>query len=264
MGPIDMGGPPMPPPIQPEQESTDNQSAQPRTQEPYAPIVELRIADTQPVETRSIPANTNFADDEEVKRLCQTELWGIVTRIKSGRLTLEDEWLATQRLRTMQHDGNQKYRGRSNVYMPTYATAHDTIMSQLSRGLFPSDDYMDVEAENIDQEPIADAVKTKIRYEFECNAKLKINIKPAISQYIDHGNGVVKYWHDTGAQFKGRKTVDKGFAFKQTKPRGFTVSARSIFNVLVYPENASDEKEVLLTAEYITMSRQYALTMAET
>lgn len=243
----------------------DDPPPTPRTQEPYAPVAELRIGDSPAFKDapKSLPASENYAEDPDVKLLCESDLLPIVNRIKENRSPLEEEWLATQRLRTMTHDGNQKYRGRSNVYMPTYATAHDTIVAQLSRGLFPSDDYMDVEAEDVAAEGMAELVKTKLRYAFECEAKLKINLKPAISQLVDHGNGVIKYWQDTGQQFQGHKRKGKGFGFTQTKPRGFTVSARSIFNVVVYPENASDEKEVLITAEYITMSRQYALSMAK-
>lgn len=249
-----------------DQQPLQREPTQPTTQEPYAPVAELRLSDVAELaqlpakEKRKLPAAKNYAAEEEV-RLLATDVYNIVKRIKQNRSALEDEWLSNQRLCTMHHDGNQSYKGRSNVYVPTYATARDTIVSQLARGLFPSDEYMDVESVDINAEPAALTVKDRIKYEFECNAKLKVNIKPAITQYVDHGNGVVKYTYDTGKQFIGRKI--KGFQFAKSKPRGFTVSARSIFNIVVYPENASDEKEVQITAEYLILSRQYAQEMAK-
>lgn len=236
------------------------------TQEPFAAVVEMRVGDSPAVQQlqQKLPSDKNFAADADVKQYCQSELWGIVTRIKQRRKLLEDEWLSNQRLRTLTHDGGQKYKGRSNVYMPTYATAHSTLLSQLSRGLFPSDEYMDVTCDEDD--PMANTyssiVKKRIQYEFDCNAQIKTQFKPMLSQLIDHGNGVTKYWFRTGQEFRGGKKKGQ-FAFAPKKQMGFTVSARSIFNVCVYPETASDEKEVAITAEYVTMSRQYALAMAK-
>lgn len=266
MGPIDPEM--MPPSMEPDGFATEQlpppvEPVAPTTQEPYAPLAELNAGDApgmEQVPKRSLPAAKNYAADEETKLLA-LDAYQIVSNIKQNRSELESEWLQTQRLSTMQHDGNQAYKGRSNVYVPTYATARDTIVSQLSRGLFPSDEYMDIESVDVNAEEQATIVKDRIKYEFECNAKLKVQLKPAITQYTDHGNGVVKYTYDTGKQFIGRKT--KGFQFAKSRSRGFTVSSRSIFNVVVYPENASDEKEVQITAEYLILSRQYALEMAK-
>lgn len=263
MGPIDdsmMAAPVIPSiPTEPEAPQLVEPDTQPNTQAPYASVAEVSLADEvqRSATPQLFPDIQNYATDEDTYNFCQNEVRSIIRRIKMRRKPLEDEWLAIQRLRTLTHDGGQKYKGRSNVYMPTYATAHNTIVSQLSRGLFPSDDYMDVYAKDINREQEATAVKDAIKYEFECNAKIKVQTKPMLSQVVDHGNGVVKYWFRTGKEFKGRKQ-NKQFSFTPIHQSGLTVSARSIFNVVVFPETASDEKEVQLTAEYITVSQEYA------
>lgn len=234
-------------------------------QQPYAPIAELNVTDSNALDggvQMKIPSAANFAADKDVMNYCKDELYGIITRVKSRRRLLEDEWLAIQRLRTLTHDGGQKYRGRSNVYMPTYATAHATLVSQLSKGLFPSDDYMDVESHDLEGEDAAQQVKSALKYELDCNAKLRQHIKPCLSQLVDHGNMVLKYWYRTGKEFKGKKLRGGEVEFKARPQKGLTVSARSIFNVVVYPETAEDEKDILVTAEYIDMDRNYALALA--
>lgn len=235
---------------------------------PYAPIPMTMVQDSTLPEAMEqsgaqvIPAAENYANDKDVRNFCQSELYGIVTRVKSRRRNLEDEWLAIQRLRTLTHDGGQKYKGRSNVYMPTYATAHSTILSQLSRGLFPSDDYMDVEPTDFGADEAAENVKAAIKYELDCNAKIRSHLKPALSQLVDHGNMVIKYWYRTGKEFKGKKGKN-GPAFKERPQKGLCISARSIFNVVVYPETAEDDKDIAVTAEYIEMDRNFALAMAK-
>ncbi len=175
------------------------------TQQPYAPI-DATLATDAPVAVQSkIPAAKNYAENVDVMNYCKSDLWGIISRTKQRRKLLEDEWLAIQRLRTLTHDGGQKYKGRSNVYLPNYATAHSTIVAQLSRGLFPSDDFMDVEAQSAEGYDAAEKVKSALRYELECNAKLRQHVKPALSQLVDHGNMVLKYWYRTGNEFVGNQ-----------------------------------------------------------
>ncbi len=233
------------------------------TQQPYAPI-DATLATDAPVAVQSkIPAAKNYAENVDVMNYCKSDLWGIISRTKQRRKLLEDEWLAIQRLRTLTHDGGQKYKGRSNVYLPNYATAHSTIVAQLSRGLFPSDDFMDVEAQSAEGYDAAEKVKSALRYELECNAKLRQHVKPALSQLVDHGNMVLKYWYRTGNEFVGKKDKQNGASFQKRPQKGLTVSARSVFNVVVYPETAEDENDILVTAEYIDIDRNYALQMAK-
>jgi hypothetical protein len=231
---------------------------------PYAPIAEMLPTDGAQVSDLplgKIPGNQNFAGDADIKAYCQSTLFPLVTRVKNRRRLLEDEWLAIQRLATLTHDGGQKYRGRSNVYLPTYATARATLASQLSRGLFPSDDYMDVESLDIDREDEAQQVKMALKYEFDCNAKIRAHMKPALLQMVDTGNMVVKYWYRTGEEFIGKKSRGNVAQFNKRPRKGLCVSARSVFNVVVYPETAEDEKDILITAEYIDMDKNYIMAL---
>lgn len=232
-------------------------------QQPYAPVNVTLSTDAPVAQLTNIPAAKNYAADPQIKTMCQGELLQTIIRTKDRRRNLEDEWLAIQRLRTLTHDGGQKYKGRSNVYLPNYANAHNTLVSQLSRGLFPSDDYMDVEGQIMGSEEAAEQVKSALKYELDCNAKLRQHIKPALSQLVDHGNMVIKYWYITGNEFIGRKKKGGQVEFKKRPQKGLTISARSIFNVVVYPETAEDEKDVLITAEYIDMDRNYAMSLGK-
>lgn len=230
-------------------------------QEPFAPINTTLITDAPVAVQAQIPAAKNYAGEEDIRNYCQTELFGIITRCKDRRKALEDEWLAIQRLRTLTHDGGQKYKGRSNVYLPNYANAHSTLVSQLSRGLFPSDDYMDVEPQQMEGMIPAENVKAALKYELDCNARLRSHVKPALSQLVDHGNMVLKYGYRTGQEFIGRKAKNSPAAFRSRPQKGLWVSSRSIFNVVVYPETAEDENDILITAEFIDLDKNYAMAL---
>jgi hypothetical protein len=234
-------------------------------QEPNATAVSTTLPTDAPVaQMANIPSAKNFADDRDTYNYCINELLGIILRTKDRRRLLEDEWLAIQRLRTLTHDGGQKYKGRSNVYMPNYANAHGTLVSQLSRGLFPSDDYMDVEPQDIAGQEAAESVKSALKYELDCNAKIRSRMKPMLSQLVDHGNMVGKYGYRTGNEFVGKKKKGELPSFRSKPQKGLFVSARSIFNVVVYPETAETEDDILVTAEFIDLDRNTAIALGKT
>lgn len=233
------------------------------TQQPHAALDTTLPTDAPVAVLTNMPAADNFAGDPEVRTFCQTELLSIIIRTKDRRRLLEDEWLAQQRLLTLTHDIGQKYKGRSNVYLPNYANSHNVLLSTLSKGLFPSDDYMDVEAQSMGAEEAAKQVKNVMKYELDCNAKLRQHIKPALSQLVAHGNMVIKYGYKTGNEFVGKKSKKDGVGFKKRPQKGLSISARSIFNVVVYPETAEDEDDVLVTAEFIDIDRNYALSLGK-
>lgn len=232
-------------------------------QEPEAPVSVLLPTDAPVAQLANIPAATNYAEETEVFNYCKGELAEIIGRTKDRRRNLEDEWLAQQRLITLTHDGGQKYKGRSNVYLPNFANAHNTLVTTVVKGLFPSDDYLDVESQSFEGTEAAEQVKAALKYELDCNAKLRQHIKPGISQLVLHGNCVYKYGYRTGAEFIGRKGKNKLPAFKKRPARGLFVSARSIFNVVVYPETAEDEKDIIVTAEFIDIDRNYAIALGQ-
>jgi hypothetical protein len=45
-------------------------------------------------------------------------------------------------------DDTSRYNGQSEVYLPVYQKARETRVSHLSRGLFPTDTYIDCQSEN--------------------------------------------------------------------------------------------------------------------
>src|SRR5678810_1406152 len=88
------------------------------------------------------PVDQNYAEDPDVKRCIAESLYPLITWVRLDRMTLESEWRAIMRMEWQVHDEGRKYIGRSNSYLPIFARINQTLVSALSRGLFPSDEYM--------------------------------------------------------------------------------------------------------------------------
>ncbi len=191
-------------------------------------------------------------------------VWDTIRRVKTRRSGLEEEWLAIQRMTVLEHDEGQRYKGRSNAYLPVYARARKTLTSQLSKSLFPSDDYMDVvDRENGENEQ-AKAVKAVVQYEFETSAKIRAVIKPFLGQFVDFGFGVIKRWYRTDKVVKMKRSkVSRGGMppSEVTYDEGFTLSNRSAFNVVVYPEWAESKRDLQMEAERLDIPMSYVQLM---
>lgn len=102
----------------------------------------------------------NWVSDPEMVERLKNEVWPILQWTRKNRMELEENWRAVRRMLLMQHDEGQRYIGRSNSYIPAWARALITLTSQVSRGLFPSDEYMDVTAKEGTDAESARAVKS--------------------------------------------------------------------------------------------------------
>lgn len=242
------------------------------SQLPFVPIAEAGPedgADASNISFLDLPRmKVNVAKDGFVRQQCD-RVWDIVRRVKSRRMELEEEWLAIQRMVVLSHDEGKKYHGRSNAYLPVYARARKTLVSALSKGVFPSDEYMDVvDRENGESEE-AKAIKAVLQYEFECSAKIRAIFKPFLGQFVDFGFAVMKRWYRTDkiVKPKRRKMSNKALALGQTPKaevsydEGFTLSNRSVFNVVVYPEWAETKRDLQIEAERLEVPVTYCNIM---
>jgi len=153
-------------------------------------------------EIRDPISSINFASDETVRRWVQENVVEVVTYARQDRLPLEQEWRDIQNMILLKHDDNQRYIGRSNAYMPAYASARENLIAQFSQALFPSEEYMDVKARNEGKLEEARPVKQYIQWEFEKQARMRTHIKEFIGQAIDYGLTVAKLTYEKNVNRK--------------------------------------------------------------
>lgn len=223
---------------------------------PHAALAESDVRE-QSIDFLNLVSKIDAAKEDSVRSFVTHKLWPMVQRMRDRRGALEEEWLAIQRMAVLLHDNNQKYNGRSQAYLPMYLGARRSLVSALSRGLFPSDDYMDVTDRAYGDVEPAKGVAAYLRYEFDESAKIRSRIKPYLANYVDFGNAVLKDYYRTDKVFR----ADKNGQMQGQYDEGFTVSVRSLFNVFVFPENAQVYEDLLIEAEAIDIDVEYAKQM---
>lgn len=216
------------------------------------------------------PATRNYARDEKTKNRIGDEVTSLLGQIRADRLSLHEEWQAVRRMRMLKHDTGRRYLGRSQAYVPLYSRIQGTLTTSLSRGLFPSDEYMDVIDRGSGDPEVAKPVKQYMQWEMERNARLRSHIKPFIAQYVDYGNSPLKFFYNKEVRHQGRtrKVPDllrgaraaPSFT-KVTTYDGLCVSPRSIFNWYVYPTTAASLDEATLVFEDVQVPRTYIEAM---
>lgn len=246
---------------------------------PYAPLAEAGPEDSAALKSfidvvgkvNVVNARVGTVNGDEstgyvLKDYVERYVWDVIVRAKQRRLPLEMEWMAIQRMTVLQHDEGQKYKGRSNAYLPVYARNRKTLTTQLSKGLFPSDEFMDVEDIEGGESEDALAAKAVVKYELE-NSGLRRTIKAFLGQYVDFGVSCIKGFFRTEQVLKGRRPVatapgalpDMGLDMEYDQ--GFQASTRSMFNVVVYPETAESKRELRLEAERLEVPMDYVQAM---
>lgn len=199
------------------------------------------------------------ATQYSVKDYVERYVWQIVRRAKQRRLPLEQEWLAIQRMIVLEHDTGRKYKGRSDAYIPMYARSRKTIVSNMTRGLFPSDDYAFVADREQGETEQSQAVKTVVEYEFE-HSGLRRTIKAFLGQFSDFGISCFKVGYRVSNISKGKPGTVMDMTVAPDD--GVKISTRSMFNVVVYPEWAENKRELQLEAERMEVPVSYVNDMA--
>lgn len=202
----------------------------------------------------------NYARDETVAAWIRKNLIDLASFVRSDRSALEETWAEIRRLVLLQHDTNQKYIGRSKVYVPSYLQARTTMVSAISRGLFPSDDYMDVKIRKEGKLEAAAGAKNYIKYEWDKVARLRTAMKPFASQFIDYGLSFAKAWYEkpkklTKARLgQGQDRMPSIKMYKNAR-EGLRFSPRSVFFTYVWPTTIDSLDEAELVFEDIDISR---------
>lgn len=215
----------------------------------------------------SVDDDRNWAEDEEVKAYIRQHVYPLLDQTRNDMIPLHEEWKATARMTTLTHDSGQRYKGRSNVYVPSYAKAKKIIVKSIMQGVFPSDDVTsvtDTERPEDAETPNALAVKTYLQWAFK-EAKLKNALKPGIGEFVDYGMMVIKFWQEKNSRgFKqGRKKFDLATQMTKddysymSKKFGLRVSARSAYDFYIFPMNINDIEEATLVFEDLDVSIGY-------
>src|SRR3990167_997166 len=141
------------------------------------------------------PTVENFAEDPDVKRECADTVYQVMTWTRLNRAPLEDEWRAIRTMDSMRHGVDKKYHGRSEAFMPLMSRQLESVTSNLTRGLFPSDEYFDVDDMDDANPEKARIGKAYMQWELETVAGVGVAIKPFLRQFAAFGNSVLKhYW----------------------------------------------------------------------
>lgn len=230
----------------------------------------------------------NYALDESVKKIFIEEIYPVIDYCHNNMANIQEKWREILRMKTMEHDSGQRYRGRSNVYIPSYAAARRALISALSQAIFPSDDICDVTDKERPQEmngkPLPDndpsfvdakAVKTYVQWELEKNAKVRTSFKRFLGSMVDYGFAVAKFWYEKETSNALKKRLKKSKVGINTliseetydglcEREGLRFSVRSIYDWYVYPMNINDLEEATLVFEDLLVSRAYVLERERT
>lgn len=192
----------------------------------------------------------------KVKDYAERFIWEIIVRCKQRRMSREQDWLAIQRMIVKKHDENQRYVGNSNAYIPLYKRNRRTLVSNLSQGLFPSDEFMDVVDREQGENEEAKAVKMVLQYEFE-NSGLMQAVRAFLGQYVDFGVSCLKVLYRLNV---GNRSPYDEAMYEESE--GLEVVPRSMFNVVVYPESADNKRQLQVEAERMEVPVSYVNDMA--
>jgi len=203
--------------------------------------------------------STNFAEAPEVAAQVP-DIYSLISELRRQRQPLEEEWRAIGRMKMLLHDGSRRYYGRHDSYLPVGARIFQTLTTQISRGLFPSDEYMDVMDRASGNPERARPVKAYVQWELEANAQLRRRIKPVISQLVALGNTVWKRFYRRDQSVSGSMTMSSAGvptpSFGPQRNEGLVVAPRSIFNFYTWPTTASCLDECTLVSEDIDVPQK--------
>jgi len=202
----------------------------------------------------------NWFKDADVLAYIQQSVLPVVDWTRTQRTGLESEWDAVRNMALQQHDNNRRYMGRSQIYLPAYSKARTTLVSQLTHGLFPSDEYMDVTPasdETTDEE--AKGVKALFQCEFEDNAELQSNMKPFLRQYVDLGVSVAKFWYVKDETKRGKFDLSRAMMRPEYKTslnkEGCRFRTNSMYGWHIFPVTANSLEEAQLVFEDIIVPK---------
>lgn len=223
---------------------------------------------TQP--NYNLPSIKNYADNADVAQFFRQEVYSVMEWSWINRINLEEEWRQIRRQRIQMHDTNRKYYGRSDSYLPVYVRTEKTLVSALSRGLFPSDEYMDCFERETGDPDLSKPAKAYMRYELEKVGRVRTWMKRFLQQFVAWGNSPLKVWYGMEFRRQGRNVPTKDFFGKtdvtpefalKVMREGLRVSVRSLLYWYMYPTIADSLEDATLVFEDIDVPVGYIKEM---
>ena len=226
-------------------------------------------------------STVNFADDPDSKQWVELNVVGLIQHARGEYGGQHQEWSNIRRMANITRDFNAAYNGTSQVYLPVYQRALETRVSHTSRGLFPSDTYIDatvmappgIPQLAAAQELMRDSVKAWMSWQLENSAQLRAAIKPFLRNLFNYGTSIAKvYWEKPPADQKRTRMASlpgvsgllsnygnaypwqcEGLRFKATNP----------FATYVWPVSVNSLAEASLIFEDIQTSKQFIMEMGK-
>lgn len=191
-------------------------------------------------------ATTNLATDPLILGQIRDFLVNLIDEGRRQRQPLEDEWRRIDRMEMLMHDGGQMYYGRHNAYLPVFMRIKRSQRTQLRRGLFPSDEYMDV-ADRLTGDPQrAYPTKAYVQWELESNAKIRLAAASMLSQLVGLGNTVWKRWYNREVNYAGKMMMGPmgpQLSYGPSYREGLRVKPISLYNFYMWPTTAATKAE---------------------
>ena len=214
-----------------------------------------------------IPADVNWARDADTVQLIRDEVCSLVDDTRQQRIPFNEQLHQVLNMELMEHDDGQRYTGRSDAYLPVWNRNKDTLTANLSRGLFPSDDYMTVKDRRQLDPHKGKRVKQYLQYQFDVVSNLRSKMKPFLGQLASYGTAVLKKQYKKQMVHTGKMKklgMDLGYEFGPSVCYdGLMVSTRSLFNWYVYPWTADCMEEAVMTFEDMQIHRNTVREMRD-
>lgn len=208
----------------------------------------------------------NYANNKDVVTYIQMHVLPLMRRMVEDRLEANAEWAEIGNMTTLRHDSTQRYVGRTNVYVPVYAKNRRTTVNSLSRGLFPTSDFLSAKAMSPEFAQHEGQAKAWMQHQVTDQAKLRLQMKKYLRQLKDFGNSVGKCWYNKSVPLpQPRKRLGAvGELLRTMEPPSYsrTDGCRfrtvSMFAWYMWPTNVDNIKEATLVFENVQVSKQVA------
>jgi hypothetical protein len=236
------------------------------TSEPLTPVVRINRSDEPEAVDMEVLlgeriTDENFASEKSVYDQVMMRVIPLCRMVRIDRASLEEEWRAIMRMEYLQHDEGQRYKGRSNAYLPVFTRVQKSQVSALAQGLFPSDEYFDVADLRTGDPERARPLKQYVQWEMERVAQVRRRMKWMLKPLVEFGNTVFKVWYDKPIR-KPKRGLARFMQGAQApnfsnlcQYEGARVSARSIFHWYIYPLESEDLQSAQLVFEDVPVPR---------
>ena len=206
----------------------------------------------------------NWAENSTVRERIRREIAPLVKSIRDEKQALNMKWNRLLKIGNLEHE-EQRYTGRSNIYIPAGKKVAETVVSQLVSATFPGDDNFGVEALRYDvPEIMQQAVDTKdaLKHVIDSVAKVRVGAERFYRQLVYLGNSPVKIFYDrreVGKLKKRKKNLDDGLGEEKRNSYN-TIYDGPVFQVVpaqnfyAYPSDANDLSECQVVFEDLTVS----------